>query len=102
MPTAWVTDVLKFWFEETEPEQWFKKTPAFDESIRHRFLDLHEWLASRDVDELLVDAHTALAAVIVLDQMSRNMFRDSPRQFAMDERALRVADKAIARGDLPR
>jgi uncharacterized protein (DUF924 family) len=47
---------------------------------------------------LLADAQTALAAVIVLDQMSRNMFRDIPRAFATDPLALRLAEAAIARG----
>ena len=47
---------------------------------------------------LLANAQTALAAVIVLDQMSRNMFRDTPRAFATDPLALRVAEAAIARG----
>ena len=43
---GWVGDVLKFWFEQTEPDQWFKKDLAFDGSIRERFLGLHEVLVS--------------------------------------------------------
>ena len=95
---AWVEDVLKFWFELTEPDQWFEKNPTFDASIRQRFLGLHEILVSGGNNGLLVDAQTALAAVIVLDQMSRNMFRDKPRAFAADPQALRVAEAAIGRG----
>ena len=95
---AWVGQVLKFWFEETGPDQWFTKNPAFDASIRERFLGLHEIIVSRGNDALLVNAQTALAAVIVLDQMSRNMFRDTPRAFAADAQALRVAEAAIVRG----
>jgi uncharacterized protein (DUF924 family) len=89
---------LKFWFEQTEPDQWFKKDPAFDGSIRERFLGLHEVLVSCENHALLVNAQTALAAVIVLDQMSRNMFRDTPRAFATDPLALWVTETAIARG----
>jgi uncharacterized protein (DUF924 family) len=89
---------LKFWFEQTEPDQWFKKNPAFDASIRERFLSLHEVLVSCENHCLLADAQTALAAVIVLDQMSRNMFRDTPRAFATDPQALWVAEAAIALG----
>jgi uncharacterized protein (DUF924 family) len=95
---GWVEDVLKFWFEQTEPDQWFEKDPAFDGSIRKRFLDLHESLVSHGSNGLLPDAQTALAAVIVLDQMSRNMFRDTPRAFAADPQALWVAEAAIVRG----
>ena len=89
---------MKFWFEQTKPDQWFKKDPRFDASIRRRFLGLHEILVSREDNSLLPDAQTALAAVIVLDQMSRNMFRDTPRAFAADSQALRLAEVAVARG----
>jgi uncharacterized protein (DUF924 family) len=87
--SGWVGDVLKFWFEQTEPDQWFEKDPTFDASMRERFLGLHEILVSRGNNGLLADAQTALAAVIVLDQMSRNMFRDTPRAFAADPRRSR-------------
>lgn len=89
---------MKFWFERTAPDQWFQKDSTFDASIRERFFGLHEILASRENDGLLADAQTALAAVIVLDQMSRNMFRDTPRAFAADPQALSVAEAAIVRG----
>jgi uncharacterized protein (DUF924 family) len=89
---------LTFWFEETEPDRWFEKDPTFDASIRERFLGLHEILVSRGSNGLLAAAPTALAAVIVLDQMSRNMFRDTPRAFAADPQALAVAEAATARG----
>jgi uncharacterized protein (DUF924 family) len=95
---GWVEDILKFWFARTEPDQWFEKNPTFDASIRQRFLGLHEILVSRGDNDLLADAQTALAAVIVLDQMLRNMFRDTPRAFAADPQALRLAQAAIARG----
>jgi uncharacterized protein (DUF924 family) len=95
---GWVGEVLKFWFEQTAPDQWFEKDPTFDASIRQRFLGLHEILVSRANNGLLVDAQTALAAVIVLDQMSRNMFRDTPRAFATDPQALWISQAAIVRG----
>jgi uncharacterized protein (DUF924 family) len=53
---------------------------------------------SRGSIDLVVDAQTALAAVIVLDQMSRNMFRGMARAFAADQQALWVAEAAIAQG----
>jgi uncharacterized protein (DUF924 family) len=89
---------LKFWFEQTEPDQWFEKDPTFDASIREQFLGLHEVLMSRGNIGLLAGAQTALAAVIVLDQMSRNMFRDTARAFAADPLALWLAEAAIGRG----
>jgi uncharacterized protein (DUF924 family) len=94
----WTGEVLKFWFAETASDSWFTKDPAFDEAVRARFLTLHEALASCEAPSLVTDAPTALAAVVVLDQMSRNMFRDTPRAYATDARALWIAQEAIARG----
>jgi uncharacterized protein (DUF924 family) len=94
----WSSDVLEFWFEETKREQWFKKDPAFDAAIRRRFLALHEVLAAYTSEALFANARTALAAIIVFDQMSRNMFRDTPRAFATDARARWIAQGVIAKG----
>ena len=94
----WPGDVLTFWFKETQPEHWFKKDKDFDAAIRKRFLALHEVLAAKPSEALFADARTALAAVIVFDQMSRNMFRDTPRAFATDPLAFWIAQAAIAKG----
>jgi uncharacterized protein (DUF924 family) len=94
----WVGDVLKFWFEETRPEQWFKKDDDFDTSVRRRFLALHEVLAASTTEALFADARTALAAVIVFDQMPRNMFRNHARAFSTDHQAFWIAQAAVAKG----
>ena len=95
---GWVDEVLRFWFEETRPKQWFGKDAAFDGEVRRRFQTLHEALVARPDASLLADARTALAAVIAFDQLPRNMFRGSPRAFATDGRARALADAAVARG----
>jgi uncharacterized protein (DUF924 family) len=94
----WSSEVLRFWFTETASDSWFGKDPTFDETIRARFLTLHEALASCEAPSLVTDAPTAFAAVVVLDQMPRNMFRDTPRAYATDAQALWIAQEAIARG----
>jgi uncharacterized protein (DUF924 family) len=91
----WPGDVLTFWFKETPPEFWFKKDKDFDADIRRRFLALHEVLSAKPTEALFADAGTALAAVIVFDQMSRNMFRDTPRAFASDPLAFWIAQAAV-------
>ena len=93
----WVGDVLRFWFEELRGADWFAKRDELDARIRERFLASHESLVSLDGR---VDAtpRTLLAAVIVLDQFSRNMFRGSPRAYAADPIARRLARLAIERG----
>jgi uncharacterized protein (DUF924 family) len=98
LPDNWATDVLRFWFEETARERWFKKDEAFDQRLRERFLGLHERVAVLPVDACLAGPLAALAAVIVCDQFPRNMFRGSPRAFATDAKALALAEAALARG----
>jgi uncharacterized protein (DUF924 family) len=91
-------DVLKFWFEEIQPTQRWKKDPAFDLLIFDRFSAVH---ASANRGELYTWRTTAqgrLAEIIVLDQFSRNMFRDKPESFASDALALVLAQEAIAIG----
>jgi uncharacterized protein (DUF924 family) len=71
---------------------------ALDEQVRTRFQPVLRTVAAEPEDALLVDAKTALAAVIVLDQFSRNMFRGTPSAFASDAKALAIAETAIAKG----
>jgi uncharacterized protein (DUF924 family) len=95
---VWAAEVLHFWFKEIAREQWFKRDAAFDEQIRTRFLATHDLVSAMPDEALLSDPHTALAAVIVLDQFSRNMFRGTPRAFASDAKAFAIAEAVIARG----
>jgi uncharacterized protein (DUF924 family) len=98
LPEGWVADVLRFWFQETKPEQWFKKDEAFDRAIRERFTDVQRAVAAHPEQELTADPRTALAAVIVLDQFPRNLFRGTPAAFATDAKALAIAEAVLSKG----
>jgi uncharacterized protein (DUF924 family) len=80
------TEVLDFWFKR-DRKQWFAKDPAFDEEIRARFLPLYERAASGVLASWRGEPASCLALVILLDQLPRNMFRDSARAFAADSLA---------------
>jgi uncharacterized protein (DUF924 family) len=95
---GYVDEVLRFWFDETSPKQWFEKDEAFDAEVRLRFLGVHEAVAAQPSEALLEDVRTARAAIVVLDQMPRNMFRGSERAFATDAKALEIAEAVVARG----
>jgi len=95
-------DVLHFWLEELEPKQHFRQDDAVDDMIRARFGALHRELSAGVPNAWLVTPETAVAAVIVLDQFSRNLFRGDGRAFATDAEALRVARIAVERSDLDR
>lgn len=90
--------VLRFWFEEATPEQWWKKDPGFDAEIRRRFAGLHARAAAGDLDGWAESAEGALALILVLDQFSRNIYRDDPRAWAQDAAALAVARRAVEQG----
>ncbi|MFP4137165.1 MAG: DUF924 family protein [Halomonas sp.] len=91
--------VLAFWFDELEPAQWFRRDPALDAAIAARF---GACLAAASRAELWCwrDAPEGrLAEVIVLDQFSRNVHRDTPAAFAADPLALGLAQQAVALGE---
>lgn len=94
-------EILDFWFGEpplVERSVWFRKDPAFDAGIRGRFGAAVAAARAGAFGEWCHDPHGALARVVLLDQFTRNIYRDTPEAFSADERALATADDAIAKG----
>ena len=89
-------DILKFWFEEIKPAQWWAKDAAFDQSVRARFSGVHARAARCELFAWRAQTRGRLAEIIVLDQFSRNLYRDSPLAFASDPLALALAQEALA------
>ncbi|KQM56950.1 MULTISPECIES: DUF924 family protein [unclassified Sphingomonas] len=92
-------EVLDFWFEQVGPERHFARDDALDAEIAERFGALQRRLLANEAAEWRDDRDTLLAAVIVLDQFSRNLFRGQTAAFAADPLALELALIGIARGD---
>jgi uncharacterized protein (DUF924 family) len=88
-----IDDLLSFWF--ADPVRWWRKDPAFDEEIRRRFGALHAEVAAGAHEDWRATPRGALAYVIVLDQLSRNLFRDQRGSFAYDGQALAAARAAV-------
>lgn len=99
MLTEDAADVLAFWFDELTPDQRFAKDAEVDAMIRTRFGGLHARLSEHVPDDWTANPQALLAAVIVLDQFSRNLYRDDPRAFAGDAASLNLARLALKRGD---
>lgn len=94
------TEILRFWFEEVDHSKWWAKDDGFDKLIIERFSGIHAMAGRCELFGWRTDARGRLAEIIVLDQFSRNMFRDSPLSFAQDSLALALAQAAIsARAD---
>jgi uncharacterized protein (DUF924 family) len=93
-----IDDILRFWFEEIAPKNWFRRDTAVDAAIKARFGEIYEELKAGVPAEWLARPEGYLAAILVLDQFPRNMLRDDARAFATDEDALALANRAIAKG----
>lgn len=91
-------EVLAFWFAPGREAQWFKRDGAFDAEVRDRLGPLSEQALDGALDHWAGTARGALALVILLDQVPRNLFRGRARAFAGDARALALAKQAIERG----
>lgn len=91
-------EVLKFWFEEVEPELWWKKDESFDALLIERFSNIHTMASRCELYEWRIEPEGRLAEIIVLDQFSRNMFRGSALAFANDAMSLALSQEAIACG----
>ena len=86
-----IEEILNFWFIECKPEQWFKKNEDFDRMIEKRFSGTIEDAIEGKLDSWEETETGCLALIILLDQFTRNVFRDTPRAFAGDERALALS-----------
>ncbi|WP_372861011.1 DUF924 family protein [Pseudoalteromonas sp.] len=90
--------IIDFWFTELEPKQWWQKDDGLDAQIKTRFGELHHQASVNELFGWRESAIGSLAEIIVLDQFSRNIYREKPAAFACDALALALAQAAIAKG----
>jgi uncharacterized protein (DUF924 family) len=91
-------DILHYWFQELQPRDWWRKDEGIDRTIARRF---GATLASASGGELFAwrdVPHGRLAEIIVLDQFSRHIHRDTQEAFATDSIALVLAQEAVRAG----
>lgn len=89
-------DILDFWFHADSQLLWFSQSHEFDQSIAQQFMSTHRQATRAELWAWRKTAEGRLAEIIVLDQFSRNLFRDSPQAFAQDSLALALAQEAIS------
>ncbi len=96
---ATAADVLDFWFDgDRQRREWFEKDPAFDAEVRSRFGATLDAALAGGLREWDATAAGSLARIVVLDQFTRNAFRDTPRMYAGDALALPAAQALVADG----
>ncbi len=91
-------EVLAFWFDGLMPEQWFARSDGLDREIGERFGELRDAVLTGGAEGWRDDPRRLLAAVILLDQFSRNVHRGTPEAFAADPLAQELARLAVERG----
>jgi uncharacterized protein (DUF924 family) len=89
----WAAELLHYWFHALRPGDWFRVSESVDEELRRRFAADLAMLRTRPAREFLGDPQTAFAAVVLFDQVPRNIYRGSAEAFTGDRLA-----RAIARG----
>lgn len=90
-------EVVDFW-QDAGPERWFERSEAFDDMCEMGFEEAHQQAARHELDDWKNSAEGALALVILLDQIPRNIYRGSAQTYATDPLARDVAERAIERG----
>lgn len=90
--------VLDFWFKEIQPGSWWVKDISLDSEITNKFMEVHKAARQCELAYWRETPHGRLAEIIILDQFSRNMYRDTAQAFAHDSIALALAQEAITAG----
>jgi uncharacterized protein (DUF924 family) len=94
----WAAEILHFWFHQLAPAMWFAPDTQVDALLARRFSHELSSLRRRPAREFLSDPLTALAAVLLFDQLPRNLHRGTPQAFASDTLARAISKRALARG----
>lgn len=95
LPDNWPSQVLRFWFDEHGEADWFGGGLEFDAAVTQRFADWRDALRSKPEEAFIANVETALAAVILFDQVPRNAFRGTAEAFATDHIALGIARRVV-------
>ena len=96
-PQVTAQEVVEFW-REAGPQRWFSRSDAFDRECATRFLAAHHCAARRELESWMSHASGALGLLILLDQIPRNIFRDSAHAYATDALARHYAGRAVEAG----
>jgi uncharacterized protein (DUF924 family) len=95
-----VKAILHFWFVESSSENHFKKNDKFDKKIKDSFENDYLKAINNDLEDWQDNPESSLALIILLDQFSRNLYRNNPLAFAYDYKARLMVNEAVDRGDL--
>eukprot|EP01017_Pseudomicrothorax_dubius_P018256 TRINITY_DN2026_c0_g1_i4.p1 TRINITY_DN2026_c0_g1~~TRINITY_DN2026_c0_g1_i4.p1 ORF type:complete len:241 (-),score=47.35 TRINITY_DN2026_c0_g1_i4:11-685(-) len=93
-----VDNIFKFWFSPERSKYWFKSTPENDKIVGENLKELFEQAVEGKLDYLKEDPKGALALVLLLDQVPRNIFRNDAKSYETDHLALEITKNALEKG----
>jgi len=91
-------EIVDFWFSNEVKALWFKPTPEFDAQLREKYATLMQAACAGELRDWADTAQGALALIILLDQLPRNVHRGEPACFASDAQALAIAGQFLEAG----
>ena len=94
------SEILDFWFIKIKSIQWFKKDNKFDQLIYNKYKTLHFLAIDGLLDNWKYDYKECLALILIIDQFSRNMFRNDKKAFAQDQKTRLIVNDAVYSGYL--
>ena len=94
-----INEIIKFWFEEVSTKQKYQKDAKFDALIKGKYEEVYWDIVKGEAKRWMDSLEGSLAAIVVLDQFSRNMFRDDKQSFEADSLALLIAQSVVASGN---
>lgn len=95
MKTIHAENIIEFWFSEIDAKLWWQKDMEFDRLISQRFSALLQSTQRGELYSWRANPQGRLAEIIVLDQFSRNIYRNTAQAFANDAMALALAQEAL-------
>ena len=90
-------EIINFWFEECDPKMWFKKNLNFDKLIKSKFSKSIDISLKTSFEDIHFSSDTYLSYILILDQFTRNVFRNTPKAFIGDKTALDISKKTISK-----
>ncbi len=92
--------IIEFCFVKTPLEQWFKKDDKFDEQLKELFLNDYKNAVNNEYEEWQDNPEECVALIILLDQLSRNFYRNNPKAYEQDYKCRLIVNEAVDRGFL--
>jgi len=91
-------EIINFWFKECDHKMWFKKDLDFDNLIKRKFSRSIDISLKTSFEDVHISSDTYLSYIILLDQFTRNVFRNTYKSFSGDKKALKICKSAISKG----